>query len=377
MQEAHLITGGTGFVGSALILELLARTPLHVVAVVRPSGGDVQARLLSTLRTAAEAYGAAPALVAQLAERCTAVAGDVAEPACGVAALPEFVYTQMWHSAASLRFEDRYEPEIRATNIEGTRHALALAAQAGVEVFNYVSTAYVAGAREGAVPEAPVAEPRPNNQYEASKIVAEALVAADGRFGVRILRPSIVIGHSETYAATNFTGMYGFLRKLVAFEGMMARTQRGLVQERAMRILADGDAHLDLVPIDHVAADAVTAALRPAPPRGEAEYFHLTNPLSVPVAEALDLMFDTLQMARPVLVNDRTNLEWLDEKFNERIDFYQSYIRGNKRFDRSAIDARVDFVPERRRLDRARLTEYYRWYLDRVRAERAALPVNR
>ena len=144
-----------------------------------------------------------------------------------------------------------------------------------------------------------------------------------------------------------------------------------------MRILADGDAHLDLVPIDHVAADAVTAALRPAPPRGEAEYFHLTNPLSVPVAEALDLMFDTLQMARPVLVDDRTHLEWLDEKFNERIDFYQSYIRGNKRFDRSAIDARVDFVPERRRLDRARLTEYYRWYLDRVRAERAALPVNR
>ena len=86
---------------------------------------------------------------------------------------------------------------------------------------------------------------RRNNYYEISKAQAEELVEADTRFGRRIFRPSIVIGHSRTLGATNFTGMYGFLRKLEVFHGLMQRTQAGLMQRKAFHLitssLSDGE----------------------------------------------------------------------------------------------------------------------------------------
>ena len=51
------MTGATGFVGAALVLELLARTEDTLVCVVRPREGvTVQERLLAALEEAADAY---------------------------------------------------------------------------------------------------------------------------------------------------------------------------------------------------------------------------------------------------------------------------------------------------------------------------------
>lgn len=57
MTRAQLVTGATGFVGAALVLELLARTEDTLVCVVRPREGvTVQERLLAALEEAADAY---------------------------------------------------------------------------------------------------------------------------------------------------------------------------------------------------------------------------------------------------------------------------------------------------------------------------------
>jgi thioester reductase-like protein len=58
MGETHLITGGTGFVGSAVILELLRQTDADVVAVVRPAAGAPRQRLVEALGHAAAMYEA-------------------------------------------------------------------------------------------------------------------------------------------------------------------------------------------------------------------------------------------------------------------------------------------------------------------------------
>jgi nucleoside-diphosphate-sugar epimerase len=374
VRPVHLITGATGFVGAALCLELLRSSDAELVAVVRAQPSlDPTTRLRRELAAAARLYGAEP-LLGQL-ERCHAIAGDVLEPGCGITTTLDFDVAQVWHGAASLQFEDRHHENIHATNVEGTRRVLALAEIVGAGTFNYVSTAYVAGRSTGLIGET-LAHAEPNNHYERSKLAAEQLVAASP-LRTRILRPSIVVGHSRTRAATNFSGFYGFLRQLVQFRGMMERTQRGLLERTPIRMRVDADVPLDLVCVDVVAREAVAIALRDA---SEGVY-HLTNPGSPTVGETVRTCFALAGLREPIFVEDRNELTWLDERFDRRLDFYGSYLVGHKRFDRTRAAAALRDATEldhptldHPALDLAALG---RWYLDELGRTRAQLPVAR
>jgi nucleoside-diphosphate-sugar epimerase len=371
VDQVHLVTGGTGFVGAALVLELLQVPGQEVVALVRPRGGaSATERLHGAIRAAAVAYGVDPDAVPL--ERSRAIAGDVTAPGCGVAEAPRA--TMLWHSAASLRYEDRFADEIRATNVDGTRHVLELAAAAGVEVANMFSTAYVAGAADGRILEAAVVSPAPNNAYEQSKIDAEALVRAAGdRMLVRTFRPSIVVGHSRTLAATAFTGMYGFIRQMVQLRGAMDRLQKGFLAERSLRLRADPGSRIDLVPVDAVAAQAVHIGLAP----GSEGVYHLTQDDSPTVGDTICAITDALGFARPEFVGPGAELDWLDQQLAARMDFYGSYIRGDKVFDRRRADAALAGAGTAARPALPSSPALTGWYLERLAAERAALPVSR
>lgn len=372
------MTGATGFVGAALVLSLLRRTDAQIVCLVRPGATPVDQRLFDALRTAAAAYGESTAVIDAITRRCHAVAGDVALPECGGAPLPAFRYSQGWHSAASLRFEDRYAEEIVAINTHGARNALAWMRAAGVSQLNYMSTAYVAGIRTGQIRETPCGNAETNNLYERSKIDAEAILTGQREIGVRVFRPSIVVGHSRTRAATNFSGMYGFLRQLTAFRGMMQRTQARLLHETSIKVQLQVGAPVDLVPIDRVVENAVTIASSTDPAPGAAEYYHLTNPLAPHVDRVVRLMFEELGLRTPSFVGDDDELEWLDERFNRRIGFYRSYMLGSRTFDRSNVERCVGDEPETAyAMTDDVLRDYYRWYLERLDASRQALPVSR
>lgn len=379
MKSVHFVTGATGFVGAALVLELLQRTSDDVVCLVRPHGAFVTTRLHEALLHAAKSYGAPESVIAAIRERCRAVAGDVEQPGCGVAEAEIGDCSQFWHSAASLRFEDRYAEEISRVNVQGTAHALELAGRLGATQFNYVSTAYVCGSREGTILETEQPADVPlNNHYERSKVAAESLVIADPRFARRIFRPSIVIGHSRTLAATNFTGIYGFLRKLNAFQGMMARTQKGLMARKSVRLRLDVEGTLDLVPIDRVAANAVTIALSTKPVAPEIDYYHLTNPHAPRTASVVDTMAELTGLSPMTFVKGNSDFDWLDEQFNSRIDFYASYLNCQKTFDRKNVVAIVGVEPsEPYAMSVPILKKYCGWYLDLLNAERAGLPETR
>jgi long-chain acyl-CoA synthetase len=141
-----------------------------------------------------------------------------------------------------VRFDHTLE-EARAINVEGTRRILDFAAAAPrLRSLAYVGTAYVAGERTGLVREDELAVgQRYRNTYEQTKAEAEALVRSRlaSLPGV-ILRPSIIVGDSQTGATSSFKMMYWPLK---IYARRLWRTVPGYP-----------DAVLDIVPVDFVAA---------------------------------------------------------------------------------------------------------------------------
>jgi nucleoside-diphosphate-sugar epimerase len=376
VASTHIVTGGTGFVGSALILELLRRTDAHIVALTRAGESSAQQRLHETLTHAAHLYGWGDALDEDISSRCEAVIADLHEPCCGIQPRPAWAGAQLWHCAASLQFMDRHEQAIFRTNVEGTRHVVEFARAAGIEHIDAISTAYVAGTRSGVILEAPVEEMAngANNHYERSKIAAEAVLANSGFARVRVLRPSIVIGHSQTLAALNFNGLYGFLRAVHKFRRLLERTQRTLGDALELRIVADVPGSINLIPVDHVVSDAVGLFEAGAP----AGYYHLTTTKPPPTDAVLSVIFRAFGMRPAKLVDNRDEFTWLDKKFNARTDFYNSYLVGPKQFSRVATDAWVANSPSVSfELDEPRFDAFCRWYIDGVLAVRKPLTVTR
>jgi thioester reductase-like protein len=368
--RTHLVTGATGLVGGALILELLDNTPDRVVALVRPGRTeDAHARLVASLRQAVAAYGRDPDSIPF--ERVRGIAGDITQPGCAVS--DTMLHADMiWHSAASLRYEDRYAEEISAINVTGTQNVIALARRCGARSFNMISTAYVSGAREGQLMEVERDGSAAQNHYERSKVRGEFLVRSCGDLDVRIFRPSIVVGHSQTLAVTTFSGLYGFTRRMMQYRGVLERVQSGLSRRHRMRIRATADAPIDLIPVDAVAAQAVHIGL------GETAsgIYHLTQPNPPTVGETITAVATRLGYQAPDFVVDGTPLEWLDQQFDKGLDFYSSYIRGCRVFDRSRTDSALG---ARQELKRALppVGELVGWYATTLEQQRRAMPAAR
>lgn len=134
-------------------------------------------------------------------------------------------------------------------NLAGTAHALELAGEIGAPLV-HVSTAYVAGRRQGLVLESELDRGQAfSNEYERSKFEAEQLVerAVAGGAQVTVVRPSIVVGRRRDGATRDFKNIYVMLKLVTS--------------GRIRRVPGLPDATLDLVPVDDV-VDVVDAASR-------------------------------------------------------------------------------------------------------------------
>lgn len=369
--RTHLVTGATGLVGGALILELLDNTQDQVVALVRPSKTeDAHSRLIASLREALATYGRDPGSVDF--QRVRGIAGDLTQPCCGVEEPPLLRADVMWHSAASLRYEDRYEEQIKETNVAGTKHAIELSLRSGVKVFNAISTAYVSGAREGRLMEIPRDDSHAQNHYETSKVAAEAMLRECRAFQVRTFRPSIVVGHSQTLGVTTFSGLYSFTRKMMQYRGVLERVQKGLSTERRIRLRADAQTPLDLIPVDSVAAQAVHIGLK----ENASGIYHLTQQDPPSVGDTLTAIATEIGFREPEFVSADAKLDWLDGEFDKGIGFYGNYIRSRRVFDRSRTDRALGNRTDlKRRLPP--VGEMVAWYARSLEQRRRAMPASR
>ena len=259
--EAVLLTGATGFVGMAVLARLLECTDRDVVVVLRAaSRSHAEARLDAVLGSVFDA----PELHRR---RVRAVCGDLTAPGLGLGAGREQIaeeVREVIHCAASVAF-DLSLVESRSINVEGTRRVLELAEECagrgeGLRRMTYVSTAYVAGDRDGCARETELEVGQGfRNGYEQSKHEAECLVwSRRERLPVTVVRPSIIVGERATGWTSSFNVVYGPLR---AF----AKGTFPVIPGR-------GDAVLDIVTVDHV-ADAVLALA--ASPAAAAGTFHI------------------------------------------------------------------------------------------------------
>lgn len=365
-----LLTGVTGFVGGAIAFELLVNTDADLVCLVRPrENSSADARLLESLHAAADMYGTT-LTDAQLA-RCRAVSGDMTMPTCGVEPGELTDITECWHVAASLAFEDERAEEIALHNVQGTRNVVELADKTGCTVFNHVSTAYVAGGRRGVIREKVVAgSTTPNNQYERTKIAAEAIVREAGFATTRIFRPSIVIGHSKTFKATTFTGLYGLVKVLHRAREAAPLLMHDQLQVRPIRLRADANTPLNTIPVDYVARGAVTIAAK----SNASDIYHLTNDTPLRFAQWCDGVAKTLGIRRPLLVSDCEGFHLVDQEVDSRTVFYQPYMSDEKYFDTSNSTAILGDGALACAFDADDVANYVGWYVGYREAMRQKEP---
>ena len=337
-SRTALLTGATGFLGSSLAVELLRSDRIRVYCLVRPKA-DITERLHGAVRAAADAAGIQDGLV-ELLDRLVPLAGDIAQPGLGLAPVDRARLEadrpdEVWHAAASLRYEDKHKDEIIATNVDGTANLVETVATLGVPELNHISTAYVAGLKVGDVHEEPY-DPRfePNNWYEASKRRGEdVVVASANRFErVRIMRPSIVVGTLSTYRSSSDSGYYGFLRGLERFCRVVERKEGGYLDRHEVKLLVEPHSSLNLVPIDVLVQEAVALA---DDPRADGRYFHLTNPFPITIERARVGPESSIERLRLDLVEDRALLGEYDAILDDALDFYRPYLRNDKTFVRA------------------------------------------
>src|SRR5204863_5985469 len=106
----------------------------------------------------------------------------------------------------------------RRTNVEGTRRVLEFAERChergGLRRLCYISTAYVAGEHSGPFSEDDLdVGQRFRNPYEQSKFEAERLVTRwPSRMPITVVRPSIIVGESDSGWTASFNVLYWPLR---------------------------------------------------------------------------------------------------------------------------------------------------------------------
>jgi nucleoside-diphosphate-sugar epimerase len=218
-KRTVLVTGASGVVGAALLTRL---RDLDVVCLVHRS--PVTAPNVGTLR------------------------GDITQVRLGLA---EQEYRTLAghvdaviHCAAVTDF-NRTDGTLEATNIAGTRNVIEFAAAAGAVLY-HVSTAFVHTTADGA-------RGRTAAGYAASKSAGEELVRASGIQHV-ILRPSVVIGDSDTGEIAAFQGLHHVAAGI--FAGMVPM------------IPFDPSWPIDFLPCD-VVADAIACVVESGLTDGE------------------------------------------------------------------------------------------------------------
>ena len=212
VDDRVLVTGASGFVGSAVVAALLA-----------------QGKLVRALVRATSPLANLPRDGVEIAQ------GDLRDPAAMAAAMRDVRY--LFHVAADYRLWARDPGEIMTANVEGTRNVMQAASQAGVARIVYTSSVATLALREGAAADESVGliESQAIGAYKRSKIAAERLVEAMIGQGLPaiIVNPSTPIGPGD---------------------GRPTPTGRILIEAARGRMPAYVDTGLNLVHVDDVAA---------------------------------------------------------------------------------------------------------------------------
>jgi long-chain acyl-CoA synthetase len=324
-MTAYFLTGGSGFIGSHVARWLVNNTEDTIVALVRAEDEGMAGSRLE------RAWWDWPELKGSIGSRVEPVAGDIT---LGHFGLEDSKYNELIratdriiHTAADIRLNAPLD-ELRRTNVEGVRNVLRFADDVhrdhGLARFSHVSTAYVAGRRQGTVREEELTDRNGFlSSYEQSKFEGETLVREAGHLPISVFRPGMVVGSSENGHVRTFNTLYYPLR---------------LYLTGKLRVFPISPSQkVNLVPVDYVAEAIARLTIDP---RAEGRTFHLVG--------AADRLPDVRQMV------DLTRI-WAKENLGVDLPrpFYFSPAMGLMGLGRSkGLGALAPYLMERREFGR-------------------------
>ena len=279
MRGKILLTGATGFVGSYLLARLLEEG-FEVFCLLRKKNGlDPYNRLCCALESCLEEQGQLKSVLSQV----HIVHGDVTEERLGLGTRTYRTLTSgiraVFHCAALTDFSPELSREQWMCNVQGVENLLRFTLEASADDgFHYLSTAYVAGDRDGVIYEDELDKGQGfNNGYEHSKFMAEKILqnhSMQTDLKITIYRPSIIVGHSQTGESKLFNGIYHFLRVLYLIKkryGQDCKVGKTLIP---LRVLGKPMVTKSFVPIDYVAGLIMKIFLNPSI---HGKTYHLIN----------------------------------------------------------------------------------------------------
>lgn len=315
-----LITGITGTLGSVLAGRILG-SGHRVKAVVR---GQSRAIALARTKQIPDIAG-----TTYNHENLEVIRGDICEENLGISIKDLSGVSLIIHCAALLDFTDYSAERNHQVNVVGTANVLRLADYLKVPVC-HVSTAYIAGKRQGIVREDELNVGQEfHNSYEASKCQAEQQVKSWSRttgLPVMVFRPSILAGDSQTGRIVNFDGLYNLLR----FFDNVAE----LIRNEEFRAAANPKATKNLIPVD-IAADMIwriTQNQRPG-------VYHITNPEPISLARLRDIFVELFDIPLAKFVEEedfiRKKKSRYELMYQKASSLYSPYFRHEPVFDRT------------------------------------------
>lgn len=335
-DRTMLITGSTGFVGSALAYRVLFEGGSPIL-LARPTRG------ISGLERIFLAVDRMESVFGKKVDRknIRVVEGDVTLPRLG---LGEADYGNLLsetdavlHSAALVTFDGRQRSSLEEVNVGGVRRIIDFCGEARA-VLHHLSTAFVCGRTEGeAAEEYRFDPPAFRNDYERTKWEAEGLVhaaIADGAIRGLVYRPSIILGDRACGFTSVFSTLYRWFHAVDLLRKSEARRSGGdSPPDVKLRFPVDPDGVMSIVPIDYV-ADGVLHIARSEEPDGR--IFHLVT-RNVPAnRDHLELVLGALG-ARGITLMSRFDLP------EERLTGREKRIVNAVTEYRPYFDTRIEF----------------------------------
>lgn len=268
-RETFFITGFPGFIAGRLV-ERLAGSQTQFYLLVQPQFVEIAMQEIEEIAD----FTRTPL------DNFVLVEGDVTSPKLGIsdADLETIQYetTDVFHLAAAYDLAVPKDVAFNA-NLQGTKNVNDLVCSLkSLRRYNYVSTCYVAGKREGPILETDLEHKAGfRNHYEETKCLAEIEVEKlKPSLPVTIFRPSVVVGDSETGETTKYDGIYYLINYLRKAPSILRVLNVGNKQVR-----------LNLVPVDFV-VEAMAALARDK--RANGKTLALADPNPLTTAELFD-----------------------------------------------------------------------------------------
>ncbi len=241
-SKTIFLTGFPGFIAERLVARL-ARSDVQFFLLVQPQFVEKSMKAVSEI--------AARTGVPE--ENFALIEGDITAADLGMPVedleIVRETTTDVFHLAAMYDLAVSKDAAYKV-NLEGTKNVNTLVKSlTHLERYNYVSTCYVAGNREGEVLETELAHDAGfRNFYEETKYLAEIEVEKlKDDLPVTIFRPSVVVGDSKTGETAKYDGIYYLIKYLQKAPALLRLVNVG-----------NKDVRLNLVPVDFV-VDGIAA----------------------------------------------------------------------------------------------------------------------